>query len=343
MASTTAAVIDKKDQASKRKPSQAIVSRQSTLRKKFYAIPNPDSKGPKKLIVNRPPLFRADRVLSNRGFGSRSECFDLLKGRRVAVWANEKWNNILGPSQRIHTESRIMVDGKEVPRTPLLLLFHKPKWVLSVMRDPKDRPNLSQLLPEKYVRQGLHPVGRLDYDSSGLLLFSSSGPLTQRLLHPSHEISKEYVATVEGLVNPEELHSLLEGGVETAEGVHTANLVNVKHLKPHDAKAILKHMRDNLPKEYNTDDLEERGYLKKDIMEMSEVSLVVSEGKHRMVRRMLANCGHPVVELKREKHGEVRLGDLPEGEFRDLTEEELEWVMTVMPPRSKKGKNRKSE
>ena len=95
-------------------------------------------------------------------------------------------------------------------------------------------------------------------------------------------------------------------------------------------------MRAKLPKDYNKDDLEERGYLKNDITEMSEVRLVVTEGKHRMVRRMLANCGHPVVELKREKHGEVTLNDLKEGDFRDLSETELEWVLGIMPPRTGK-------
>ena len=311
-------------------------SRLTTLRRKYYAVPNDDPKGPKKLIVNRPPLLRADRVLSNRGHGSRSECFEILKGRRVAVWANDRWNNIVGPAERLSSHARIMIDGKEVPMIPLLTVYHKPKWVLSVMNDPKDRPNLSHIVPETYARQKLHPVGRLDYDTSGLLLFSSSGPLTQRLLHPSHDVTKEYVATVEGLVKPDTLHCQLEKGVETTEGTHTADVVSVKHLTPDDAMTVLKQLRENLPKDYNKDDLEERGYLKNDITEMSEVRLLVTEGKHRMVRRMLANCGHPVVELKREKHGGVTLGDLKEGDFRDLSETELEWVLGIMPPRTGK-------
>lgn len=256
----------------------------------------------------------------------------------MAVWKENRWCNIIGPSERIHSDARLMVDGKEVGLIPLLMAYHKPKWVLSVMSDPKDRPNLSHVVPETFLRQKLHPVGRLDYDTSGLLLFSSSGPLTQHLLHPSHDVSKEYVATVEGLVNPAELHSRLETGVETAEGVHTAELGSVQHLTPDDAKAILKNIRENLPKEYNTDDLEERGYLKNDITEMSHITLTVTEGKHRMVRRMLANCGHPVLELKRQRHGGIHLGDLPEGQFRDLTEDELEWAQQVSPQKGRKSK-----
>lgn len=256
----------------------------------------------------------------------------------MAVWRDGKWCNLLGPSERIGSEARLMVDGKEVGLTPLLMAYHKPKWVLSVMSDPKDRPNLSHVVPEAFVRQKLHPVGRLDYDTSGLLLFSSSGPLTQHLLHPSHDVSKEYSATVEGLVNKDELRSLLERGVETAEGVHTAELRSTQYLTPDDARAILKNIRENLPKEYNTDDLEERGYLKNDITEMSQITLTVTEGKHRMVRRMLANCGHPVLELKRQRHGGIHLGDLPEGQFRDLTDDELEWALQINPPKGRKSK-----
>jgi len=299
-------------------------------------------KGPRK-IRNRPANFRADRVLANRGWGSRSESSEALKQKRVKVQKEDgKIETVKGPSDRIGMNDIIFVDGEKVPFIPLLLVYHKPKWVLSVMNDPKGRPTVKDSLPEFFQKQDLHPVGRLDYDTSGLLLFSSNGGLTQKLLHPSHDISKEYVAVVEGTVSDEKLRKQLQDGVQTGEGNHTAELLDVSHLPEEESMGIWKTLRETLPKEYDTEDLEKRGYLKdNNDVPLSRVRLVVSEGKHRMVRRMLANCGHGVVLLHRERHGEVVLGDLDPDKFRDLTPDELEWAKTLIPTTGKKSKGNK--
>ena len=116
-------------------------------------------------------------------------------------------------------------DRVQIPMPPpLLRVYHKPKWVLSVMNDDKGRKNLSDL---DFIKK-MHPVGRLDYDTSGLLLFSSDGSLTQTLLHPSNEIQKEYVAIVTGSVNEDELRQNLSQGVTTSMGEFPANLVEAK-------------------------------------------------------------------------------------------------------------------
>lgn len=304
-----------------------------------------EKKGPKK-ITNRAPAFRADRVLSNRGWGSRSECHKVLKQRRVSVLksggTDGEFEILKGPSDRIDMDDEIWIDGKPLPTIPLLLAYHKPKWVLSVMNDPKGRPCLANILPESHQGQDLHPVGRLDYDTSGLLLFSSNGALTQKLLHPTHQVPKQYQAIVEGVVQEEELQEKLTAGVETTEGTHTAELTDVHHLSKDESEQTWRNVREGLPSDYNITDLEVRGYLPLDgdnsTIQLSQVRLVVREGKHRMVRRMLANCGHGVVELKREKQGEIALGDLGQKEFRDLTAPELEWAKSMLP---KKGKNKK--
>ena len=151
------------------------------------------------------------------------------------------------------------------------------------------------------VNAGMHPVGRLDSDTTGLILFSSSGALTQRLLHPRHEIEKEYIATVEiadGVLDEDWLRSKLRTGVETTEGTHFAKLLSAVVDDSVNAQAI--------------------------------VQLVVQEGKYRMVRRMVANCGLPVLELKRRRHGQILLDDLAEGEFRHLNTEELDWVTSLL-------------
>lgn len=184
----------------------------------------------------------------------------------------------------------------------------------------------------------LHPVGRLDYDTTGLLLFSSSGPLTQALLHPKHSIEKEYVAVVSGIVNEEELRTTLASGVTTGEGVHTAQLVSALPNIPsaEDAADFLAKVKSGLPNEYNTTDLKLRGYLDIfDATSLSTVTLTVSEGKHRMVRRMLANVGHPVVTLHRARLGEISLGDVPVGQTRALTPTEMKWAQKQLKQGSK--------
>ena len=274
-------------------------------------------------------LLRVDRVLSNRGWGSRSECADLIVHRRVST----PLGRLTSPSEKITMDTPLFVDRTPVPHIPLLLAYHKPKWVLSVLNDPMGRPNLGGVLSPVQKRQKLHPVGRLDYDTSGLLLFSTNGSLTQRLLHPNHQVQKEYVALVDGTVHREQLSKRLREGVETAEGTHTAKVLDVSYIEEEQVPFLLKQRRSTLPSEYNVTDLEERGFLFSNTSALSTVRLSVSEGKHRMVRRMLANCGHKVLELRRERHGEVVLGDLKEGEFRELSLDELNWAKSLLSKR----------
>jgi 23S rRNA pseudouridine2605 synthase len=286
-------------------------------------------KGPKKVT-----LQRIDKVLADRGLGTRSTTFELAKSHRIATAEHpdvpfEERTVIRGPSQKVQSNATLFIDGKLIPGpTPLLMIYHKPKWMLSVMEDdPKyidqQRRHLGQVLAPRFVRSGMHPVGRLDYDTSGLILFSSDGQLTNKLLHPKQGIEKEYVATVKGAVNEEELKTKLAEGVETTEGVHTATLLEVTSSEgPSDEED---------PRVLPESDADEFDDLSDDYEgPYSDVRLVVKEGKHRMVRRMLHNCGHSVVELRRERHGAVCLNDLKVGEIRDLTDEELEWANSLL-------------
>jgi len=207
------------------------------------------------------------------------------------------------------------------------MLYHKPKWVLSVTSDPMGRP----CLDESVIPNGMHPVGRLDYDSSGLLLFSSSGALTQRLLHPKHQISKVYEVVVTNRVDETKLRDQLNSGVKTGEGIHTADLLSVSYFAEQEVSSLLDSVRKGIPSHYNQTDLEQRGYL--DIFQataLSTVTVRVQEGKYRMVRRMLANCGHPVVSLVRQQFGEISLGDLPEGKLRAVTADQEAWLESVL-------------
>lgn len=228
---------------------------------------------------------RLDRRLVEAGFGSRKEVGRLVKQQRVVV------DGVVAasPDMKVMSDATLEVDGERVVPIPIAVAYHKPVGVLVTMDDPWGRATVATVLGDA-LAGALHPVGRLDQDSSGVLLFSSDGQLTQRLLHPKRAVEKEYLATVEGVVPPN-LGELLSAGVETEEGVHTARLV---------------------------------------LAQGSEVRLVVTEGKHRMVRRMLANVGLPVTALVRLRFGPVVLADLPEGEIRELGDEELAWLDALM-------------
>ena len=140
------------------------------------------------------------------------------------------------------------------------------------------------------LAQGYHPVGRLDRDTDGLLLLSRHGTLTQRLLHPRREVEKQYRAEVEGMPT-DALVEILARGVQTAEGVHRARV---------------------------------------DAIEGAWVTLTVTEGKHRMVRRMLHNAGHSVRSLRRLKFGALRLEGLEVGALRAPIEAETAWLHNII-------------
>lgn len=296
-------------------------------------------------------FFRADRVLANRTGQSRSECFQLLKEKRI--WQkvdnddddnnnnnnensrNDQFRVVKGPAEQISMQASLFIDRThEIPLPPpLAQVYCKPKWMLSVRSDPMNRPCIAKICPN------LHPVGRLDYDTSGLLLFSSSGTLTQQLLHPKHQIEKEYVAVVTGVVNTEQLRQQLQEGVTTSEGVHTAVLLDVQHWETATVTPYLQQVQAAVPLHYNQTDLKEKGHWRIfDATHLSTVRLTVQEGKYRMVRRILANCGHEVVDLRRERLGMIELGDLQDGEVRDLTADELLWAEQIL-----KGKQSKKE
>jgi pseudouridine synthase len=298
---------------------------------------NKKSMGGPKSRGRKVVLFRADKVLSHRGSMSRSQAFDALMRRRVARrkdGLNSELLPIKGPKEKIAMDAIIYMDGKEIPQLPpILIAYNKPKYMLSAMDEKhSDKKHLGMVLPDHYKRLNMHPVGRLDYDTSGLLLFSMEGELTQRLLHPKYKVEKEYVATVMGgRVDFDLLKRQLEGeGVVTSEGTHFAKLLHVEEVDMEKSRSILKEYCSHTS---STDDssIEPENSRKIDMEQsLTNVRLAVHEGKYRMVRRMLANCNHPVVELKRERYGHVFLKDLQVGEFRECSEDEIKWAESLL-------------
>jgi 23S rRNA pseudouridine2605 synthase len=200
------------------------------------------------------------------------------------------------------------------------------------------RPNLEDALPARYAKS-FHPVGRLDADTTGLLLFSAEGQLTQRLLHPSSNVQREYLATVESktekegesgedseqittTINEAELRAKLAAGVATADGTYEGDLVGIekeKEEKEGGGGGLVGIEKEKEEKEGGGGG-------------RPVVRLCVAEGKHRMVRRMLANAGYPVAELHRVRYGKVELGDLEEGQVKEIDEESEEgkWARALM-------------
>jgi 23S rRNA pseudouridine2605 synthase len=168
---------------------------------------------------------RLERIISNRGGGSRNEVAKLISQGRVC--ANGKV--IKSGSIKFPTDCIITIDGKSISALPLLAVYNKPINVISSIGDPWGRTSLTSLYTEYPFLKQMHPVGRLDADTSGLLLFSKDGKLTQYLLNPHSEIIRIYEAHVLGAVNFNELQMKLKEGVNTTDGSFPAELLFCEH------------------------------------------------------------------------------------------------------------------
>jgi 23S rRNA pseudouridine2605 synthase len=202
----------------------------------------------------------------------------------------------LGTKVDPHT-AVVRVDGKRLPPISphVYLVLNKPRGVVSTMSDPEGRRNLGDLVAERPER--LFHVGRLDTDTSGLLILTNDGDFAQRLAHPSFEVDKTYVAEVEGELHKGVIKQLL-AGVTLDDGpvtVTSARIVSGSHGRNAHDRTI--------------------------------VELVIHEGRNRIVRRLLEHVGHPVTRLTRTQIGPVQLGRLQLGEMRELSLDELGELM----------------
>ena len=182
----------------------------------------------------------------------------------------------------------ILVDGKYLPERDgfVYLMLHKPRGYVTTLSDEKGRANVSSLVADCGVR--VYPVGRLDMDSEGLLLFTNDGEFANRLMHPSHQVEKTYGVLVTGFAPGKE--ELLARPV----------VLDGYRIRPPKVRL-----------------LEAKG-------DRAQILVTIHEGRNRQVRRMCENAGLRVLRLKRMEEGGVRLGTLPEGKWRYLTEEEVE-------------------
>jgi 23S rRNA pseudouridine2605 synthase len=228
---------------------------------------------------------RLHKVLAHAGIASLRAAERLILEGRVTV--NGAVVDTLGFKVDTGCDA-IKVDGKRVgkaPSRPTWLLFHKPRGVVTTLSDPEGRPTIRDFL--RGVRARVYPVGRLDYDSEGLLLLTDDGRLARDLMHPSSEVPKTYLAKVRGTPTPETLRRLARG--IALDGKATGR-----------AKLRIAKRGDN-----------------------PWVEVTIAEGRNRQVRRMFLAVGHPVVRLRRIAYGGVGLGTLPAGALRPLAEGEV--------------------
>jgi len=227
-------------------------------------------------------MQRLDKLLSEAGVASRKELKAMIRAGRVSV------DGVMAkaPEQKVDEQTaQVCVDGVAVGKQrPVLLMLHKPAGYVTSTDDPRDK-TVMELLPQQYRYLNPKPVGRLDKDTEGLLLFTNDGQLAHRILSPRSEIWKCYYAEHEGEAGPEDIAAFAEG-------------------------IVLKDGDKCLPAK-----LTPQGPGK---------SLVeVCEGKYHQVRRMLASRGMPVSYLKRISEAGLQLGELPIGRIREVEPEEL--------------------
>jgi 23S rRNA pseudouridine2605 synthase len=238
------------------------------------------------------PLVPLLKALAEAGVGSRRKIADAIKNGRVEV-NGEPVENFRHP---VNPETdRVSLHGKTVdlkPRRTIYLMVNKPAGIITTTSDERGRRTVLDILPEKYRHLRLYPVGRLDKDSTGLLLLTNDGELTYRLTHPRFEHDKEYFIHVEGALKPDEKRKL-EKGFELEDGMTYP--------------VVLKEIKSPPPFNY---------------------SIITHEGRKRQVRRMLANLGYQVLAIKRIRMGSLNLGNLREGATRELTPAEMRALLS---------------
>lgn len=232
------------------------------------------------------PRMRINRFLASAGIGSRRKCEDLIREGRVQI----NGEAVSELARFIDTDSDIVtLDGKRVDEVVgrMILVINKPFGVLSTVSDDRGRKTVIALARESGVEERLFPVGRLDMDTTGILLLTNDGDLAYRLTHPRFKIEKRYSVTVEGQIGDGTVKAV-GSGIDLGDYVTMPCRVEVTG------------------RSESTSTLEVR----------------LKEGKKRQIRRMFAEAGHRVLELKRIALGDLEFSDLNEGDIRKLTEEE---------------------
>lgn len=235
--------------------------------------------------------MRINKFLASSGLGSRRKCEEFITGGRVMINGKVETNLAFDVSEK----DKVLFDGKPVcpPTEFTYLMMHKPKGYLTTVTDDRNRKTVMELLPNEY--KTLMPVGRLDYNSEGLLLFTNNGDIAQKIMRPQRQVIKTYSVKVEGEVSEIDAKEM-EKGVTLVDGTKFKEC-KVKILEIKERKTKL------------------------------EVS--ITEGKNREIRKIFDHFGYNVIFLKRVSIGKIKLGGLTRGTCRLLRTQEIEYLKTL--------------
>ena len=236
-------------------------------------------------------MERLQKIIAESGYCSRRKAEELISSGHVSV--NGFLVTELG--YKANPSDVIKIDGKTLTREEkIVYLLNKPKNVISSASDDRGRTTVVDLIDSKYR---LYPMGRLDYDSSGLILLSNDGELMQKLIHPKFEVEKVYEVTIDGLIKPNHIEKL-ERGVRIEN--YTSAPAKIKLLKQNENKYT------------------------------SFLNVTIHEGRNREIRKMFASLGYKVIKLHRIKEANIELGNLKSGEYRRLKPFELKQLKAYL-------------
>ena len=235
--------------------------------------------------------MRLQKYMAECGVASRRKAEEMIAAGLVSV--NGRVVTELGT--QVEEEDEVRLEGRLIrpEAEKRYVMYHKPAGEVTTVHDPEGRACVLDHFRDYPVR--LYPVGRLDYDSEGLLLLTNDGALTERLLHPSHQVDKTYLARVTGEMTQDEI-VLLRRGVMLDD--HKTSPAKVRMLRQETFAA--------------------------------QVLVTIHEGRNRQVRRMFEAVGHQVLQLRRVRFGPLELGDLRRGQWRELTKEEIRGLQAYL-------------
>ncbi len=234
--------------------------------------------------------MRINKFLSTLGIASRRAIDKYIDEGKIVVNGN-----IASPGMEIDENDTILIDGKKIEtkinEDKVYFMLNKPLEVLSASSDDRGRKTVVDLVK---TNKRIFPIGRLDYMTSGLILLTNDGDLFNRIVHPKSEIYKKYYIKIFGEIKKSEIDELKKGILLDDRKTLPAKISGVKYDK-----------------------------------NKTSMYISIREGRNRQVRRMIEKFGYKVLMLRREKIGELSLGDLPEGKYRELTNEEIEYLYSI--------------
>ena len=237
--------------------------------------------------------MRINKYIALCGVASRRKAEELILAGRVTV----NYEVMTELSYKVDEENDIVkVDDKLIKEENKLvyILLNKPEGYITTVKDQFDRPSVLDLVSD--IKERVDPIGRLDYETSGLLLLTNDGDLTYKLTHPKHEVDKTYVARVKGKLTKEEIERFKTGLKIEDYTTAPAKLKVIKYDEQRDSSLL---------------------------------ETKIHEGKNRQVRKMCEAINHPVLRLRRSAMGKIKIGDCEIGKYRYLTEDEIKYLKNL--------------